>query len=252
MFWMLEAPMFRRYDVPAVRAPLFQDRGSRSRKLNCLLIQGDVSGFNAAPPLDRPFVAVEAARDEVLELEDFLQENEAKFGIGTVKRIQHAGGPGATPGFINELERALSRRTWDLIHYAGHCFGEPQDLGGRVYLVFGPGREGVVEADMFARWVRKSRFLFLSTCQSAGAHFVLQMVKQTVPAIVGYRWTVDDLHARLFARQFYASLFSDRATNRYIEYAFLHAKRALHESRLPAPAWAAPMLVMQSLRRDAA
>jgi hypothetical protein len=242
--------MFRRYNLPAEYPPLFKDCDSREKKLNCLLIQGDVSGFNAAAPLSCPFPAIEAARDEILELEDYLLEHSTEFRIGKVKRIAHDDGAAGSVRFVKALEKAFDEGTWDLVHYAGHSFGQSAPDGARVFLVFGPGEAGLVDGQTFARWVGKSRFLFLSSCQSAGAHFVLQMVKQTVPAIIGYRWKVEDLHAQLFARNFYASLFGAAVNNRYLEYAFLEAKRALHGSKLATPAWASPMLVMQSMERE--
>jgi hypothetical protein len=70
-----------------------------------------------------------------------------------------------------------------------------------------------------------------------------------VPAVLGYRWPIGDSAARNFAECFYRHLFEDPDGNRYLEYAFMKAKRDLHKAHLGMSGaramWAAPLLVMQ-------
>jgi hypothetical protein len=73
----------------------------------------------------------------------------------------------------------------------------------------------------------------------------MNLVEQLVPGVLGFRWPVADRQAYEYARCFYDLLFNDGMSRKFIEYAFLKAKRKLYDKDENDPTWAAPVLVMQ-------
>jgi hypothetical protein len=254
-FWMLKAPIFRKYEQRADQYPLFKDRMSRSEPLDCLLIEGCTVPFQAPDPVPRRLESIPLARDEVDCLQAFLdgiRQKDPLLKIGEVKVLSYprdAADPEASDRFAAEIRRVLetgasARRPWRLVHYAGHS---AKGLDDRGYLVVGPGRQGLVDAEAFAVWARKAQFVFMSSCRSAGAYFVTRLVERTIPAVLGYRWLVDDRVARAFSERFYRHLFEDEVGRRFLEYAFLKARKDLYRADTRSSAWASPILVMQML-----
>jgi hypothetical protein len=254
-FWMLKSPIFRKYEHRAEQYPLFKDRRSRSEPLDCLLIEGCSTPFLAPDPIARTLEAIPIVKDEISDMEDLLarlRREDPQLMIGEVKVLRHPGGKdgeAASQEFAAELKRTLETgvsrtRPWRLIHYAGHSAKGYDDQG---YLVLGPGTAGLLNAEIFARWARRSQFVFLSSCQSADTYFVMQLVERTIPAVLGFRWPVMDAVARGFAAGFYRHLFQDEVGRRFLEYAFLKARRDLYGADPDSPDWASPILVMQMI-----
>jgi hypothetical protein len=104
---------------------------------------------------------------------------------------------------------------------------------------------GVLPADQLAEYLSGTQFLYLSSCRSADAYFVLNLVDQRVPAVLGFRWPVQDEGAHAYAKSFYDTLFNDALSRKFIEYAFLKAKRKQLDLNQQDPTWASPVLVMQ-------
>jgi hypothetical protein len=250
-FWMLEAPIFRKYNRNGERFPLFKDDASCKEPLDCLIIQGELDDFFAGGALQRPFRKIPSAGEEVSWLEQFLEANRRRFGIGSVRVLRHSDGGAGTEGtFAARIKDALRERTWRLVHYAGHSARAGNDRG---YLVTGGGDDDLIDAEWFGAWASKAQFVFLSSCDSADSYFVLRLVDRHVPAVLGYRWEIDDLTAREFAKGFYGHLLEAPAAKRHLEYAFLNAKRDLHGRTNGSRAvWAAPMLIMQMMHAEAA
>ena len=261
-FWMLQAPIFRRYPRAGQRYPLFKDRASRERPLDCLIIQGQLTEFHAPAPVDRDLPDVPLVAEEVEWLAQFLDGNREKFGTGEVRVLRYPGDGNDHRPFAEQLKDVLAAKDWRLIHYAGHSAKSASSSGA--FLVTGSKDFDIINVQDFARWAKGRansdrlvndvddvgpQFVFLSSCESADWYFVLHLVERMVPAVLGYRWPIGDSAARNFAERFYRHLFEDREANRYLEYAFMKAKRDLHQAHLGITGaramWAAPLLVMQ-------
>ena len=70
-----------------------------------------------------------------------------------------------------------------------------------------------------------------------------QLVKERVPAVMGFRWEVGDAQARDYAERFYKYLLESQ--QRSLENACLSAKKDLFAAKPADPIWASPVLVMQ-------
>ena len=240
-FWMLQAPLFRSCHGTDLQPPLFTDRDSRSRKLNCLLIQGDTQAFRSEK-LGYDFPQVNQTAQEISDVVLCLR----RLPVDTLRVVRYSNRKSwnGARTFRDAVRAELASRPWDLVHYAGHSYAAEGYSEG--WIVFGSKDNDVVRASDFAGWVGKSRFVFLSSCESAGAEFVLQTIEWAVPAIVGFRWPIGDSPAKLFATNFYKYLLDDAEVDRHLEYAFFKAKQALHEAYPKGPpVWASPVLVMQ-------
>ena len=62
-----------------------------------------------------------------------------------------------------------------------------------------------------------------------------------IPAVVGFRWDIEDEQAREYTEKFYTHLFHQRS----IESAFFEARKEMHDARPKEPIWASPVLVVQ-------
>ncbi len=71
-FWMLKAPIFRKYEQRADQYPLFKDKKSRYEPFDCLLIQACARPFVSPDPMARRFQSIPLAGDEVACLETLL------------------------------------------------------------------------------------------------------------------------------------------------------------------------------------
>jgi len=88
-----------------------------------------------------------------------------------------------------------------------------------------------------------TRFVFLSSCASAGQDFIYQLAKERVPAIMGFLWKVKDAPAREYATSFYQCLLEGQQNS--LEYACLGAKKLMYARYRGDPIWASAVLVMQ-------
>jgi hypothetical protein len=261
-FWMLQAPIFRKYPRAGQRYPLFKDCASRKQPLDWLIIQGRLTDFHAPAPVNRDLPDIPLVAEEVDWLEDFLLTNRAKFGIGDVRVLRYPDEAKDDRPFAEQLKNVLAEKDWRVVHYAGHSAKSANGSGA--FLVTGSEDSDIINVQDFAAWAKGGansgrlvngvedagpQFVFLSSCESADSYFVLQLVERMVPAVLGYRWPIGDSAARNFAECFYRHLFEDPDGNRYLEYAFMKAKRDLHKAHLGMSGaramWAAPLLVMQ-------
>jgi CHAT domain-containing protein len=99
-----------------------------------------------------------------------------------------------------------------------------------------------VRINQVAPYLRRSKLVYLSSCNSGNAGFALEAARQGIPAVVGFRWSVRDDYADIHARLFYRTLFKERA----IDTALWKTRRAMHRRRRGDRTWASSMLVMQS------
>jgi hypothetical protein len=243
-YWMLRAPVFRRYQRTGTTYPLFKDRETRNVPINCLVVEASGMGGHVGGKWDTDLENLDGVADEAKTVEGILRRE--KEDNGTIQRLEvFRADDHADP--VEALEKLLESGVWHLVHFAGHAL-RMQDTGG---LVLKATDKGVMSATHFANLVEnKVRFLYLSSCRSADAFFVMKLVERRVPAVLGFRWPVGDQGAQDFARHYYQILFGDPVSRRFIEYAFLKARKKLFERDEGDPTWAAPVLVMQLERPE--
>jgi hypothetical protein len=250
-YWMLRAPVLRRYQHAARRRPLFKDAERRADPINCLIVEADPRGGNV--PEYR--AVLEPLPHTKLEAESIVKVLRA---AGMRVAPKHAAEPiaGGAPGCYEHLRlesvrgdlgdalsRKLKERPWHLLHFCGHVVAG-DGLAPGLVLVPEPG--GVIPVASLAAQLGGAQFVYLSSCRSASAKVVLQAVEQFVPAVLGFQWIIEDQAAAAFAKAFYEALFDRTGTGfRYLEYAFLLARRAVYERDPHRPGWVAPALVMQ-------
>jgi hypothetical protein len=253
-FWMLTAPIYRRLrnEAPTDRYPLFQGL-ARQGPVNCLIIESQVDGLVPAlkdgngEPLT--LESLPNVPREARWLEDYLKENQQKFGLGQILRISpdrvgdreiNRSGESTMKAWVRaELNRP--DLDWHLVHYAGHCHYDEARAKGYVFF---PGEAFVEELELrfFSASLSRTRFVYLSGCNSSEENFVFELANNHVPAVLGFRWKIEDGPAGQYTEAFYKQLFE---VHRNLEYAFFKARLELRETCETKRNWAAPMLIMQ-------
>lgn len=240
-YWMLKAPIFRTYRRRMEGTPLFKDRKSRDGPINCLVIQADPAAGNVPEgPWCQALAALPAIEEESLHCVRKF-ESMRGAGIGEVHRLSIAD---IDDDPIDALNAKLAERDWHLVHFAGHSV---VSSAGEAGLVLAAERDGVVRVADLANKLSGTQFLFLNSCRSAAPYVVMRAVENQVPSLLGFRWAVPDASGARFAASFYDNLFDrSQPSYKYIEYAFMRARSAVHARDASDPTWASPVLVMQS------
>ncbi|MGD9158598.1 MAG: CHAT domain-containing protein [Desulfobacteraceae bacterium] len=244
-YFRLQSPIYRTVPFSCIKPPLFKDEETREQKINCLIIEADAEGFVAG---------MERQNGEPLELEKlhnikqereylhrFLKEGRKTFNIDIVNSLVI---PKVGSNCIEVLNNVIDNGPWHLVHFAGHSH---YDYSNDKAFVFFPGRTTPfpLEAEDFAQMLRTSdtRFIYLSSCRSSESRFVFELAKQGIPAILGFRWDIEDELALDHAKFFYKKLFRE---GRWLEYAFLKTINYVRPQNTYSRIWAGSMLVMQA------
>jgi hypothetical protein len=209
------------------------------------------------------FPALQAVRAEVQWLDHHLR-NQNTVPIGRIGRVWVENGQVMTsisaasqhPQDVEPVpqrgsfRRVLSdmfaeKEPWHLVHYAGHSHYADK-LGYLVLPHVGSAADDDAEPDYvgssdFARWLRRTRFMYLSSCRGSSQGFVYDLCKQRVPAVAGFRWNIDDDKAQRHSQTFYEELFATRS----IEAALFAAWNHMYGRHRKNPVWAASQLVLQ-------
>jgi CHAT domain len=241
-FWMLKAPIVRQYNTGRKNRPLFVDDATRSQPINCLVINANpAAGRIDTGPWAGEYRALPQIRNEALGVEAILSKAKAAgVNIGTIRRLDLS-----TPqdNYLKALIRELGSEVWHLVHFAGHGVVSQQKSAG---LLLDAAPDAVMPFETFANKLSNAQFLFVSACRSANQSFIMKAIDSTMPAVLGYRWPVNDLRAAQFAVCFYDGLFTaGKPSFRSLEYAFLAARRATHEQDPDDNTWASPLLLAQ-------
>jgi CHAT domain len=246
-FWMLKAPIYRSFSphnqsctLGEQPRPYLFNRGNEP--INCLIIQADAAGEARIPGIRKrkgfnPLLNVSEGCEK---LEAKLLANKKRWQIGEVERIA----PGRSPKtFKQRLFKLLATRKWHLVHFCGHSYYRPGvgSKQGKGYLLL-PGKPiEALDASEFAHRLANTQFLFLSSCKSSEEAFAFEMARNFVPAVLGFRWSVDDRSVPHFMDSFYDHLFLSRS----IESAFVVARKQVRRHLgVQNQLWAAPMLVL--------
>lgn len=239
--WMVRAPLYRNVHsgAAAATAPL----ALPERPLRVLLVAAEADGYVDA----LPGTGGRALRLDVLprvqrECEGLQRLMQPRQREGVVRELTLL-----RPRRDGRLSKAqlldtLESQDWNVVHFAGHSLArEDGDRESRGYLfVGGPGEPEPVAIDEVAPFLRRTSMVYLSCCESNSPAFAIELARNGVPIVIGYRWAVDDRFAALHAHLFFRHLFQQRR----VETAFLHTRRALHRrfSRRDR-VWASSMLV---------
>ena len=239
--WMIHAPLVRSIaGVSASNTALFD---GPPRPLRCLILCADASGrvdalLDKGRPLNLPVLT--HVRKECEEVRRLFSRIAQQLGFDAPRVV---GVDDASPLTEQRLLDVLREpEPWDVVHFAGHSW-HSRDNPGEASLIVGTRDHAVaVRMNEIAPYLRRSRLVYLSSCNSANAGFAFEAAQQGIPAVVGFRWGVRDDFADIHARLFYRKLFKDRA----IDTALWKTRRALHRYRQDDRTWASSMLVMQS------
>jgi len=239
-FWMLEAPVMRRLLDGTDVYPLFTDEKTKNTPINCLIIESPAAGY--VDEKVGELRELDNVRKECEWLENFLAGREQikpTVQFGRVLRIRE-GIEGKS--FAEHVEETL-KETWHVVHYAGHSYYDTDQEEGYVFF---PGEQQIEKLDfeIFAMSLRRTNFVYMSSCHSSKSSIVSELARNLVPAIVGFRWDIEDDRAAEHARVFYTDLFT---RSRSIEYAFLKARKEMYKKykNKNDKTWAAAMLILQ-------
>jgi hypothetical protein len=253
-FWMLKAPLYRKLQhVLATRYPLYSPNSPAPLEINCLVIESEAEG--SAPALARSFSRLAYVAEECNWVQDFLLKNRTRLALGSVLKVSPAlvrahneqtQQKRSFKDFVKDLLRGDLKQEfgdeWHLIHYAGHSYYD--DKRNVAYLLF-PGDDYIeaVDSALFSAWLGSACFVYLSSCTSYATEFVFELAKNRVPAVMGFRWELEDQSAFQFAKEFYSEL--SKHSQHSLERAYLRARQNLHEKDQSDKTWAAPILVLQ-------
>jgi hypothetical protein len=238
--WMIHAPLVRSIAgvVPA-DTQLFE---GPPRPLRCLILCADASGVvDTLQEEGRPLnlAVLSHVRKECEEVRRLFSRVARQLGFEEPRVV---GGDDNAPLTQERLLDVLREATpWDVVHFAGHSY-HSRDNPGQASLIVGQRDKPVaVRINEIAPYLRRSKLVYLSSCNSGNAGFAFEAAQQGIPAIVGFRWGVRDDYADIHARLFYRKLFKDRA----IDTALWKTRRAMHRFMRDDRTWASSMLVMQ-------
>lgn len=250
-YWMLEAPIYRNLpEAGQTVAPLFETNYD-DEPSNCLIIDanahGEVQGFGESGSESIALDYLDSVSQECGDLEDFLNDNRKKLNLGEIRllRADDVNGPYSeyVQAVIKEgVTYGRNKGGWKLCHYGGHSYYDAVRECG--YIFFQNYHDGAIQKvplNEFSRWLLRTSFVYLSSCESSSADFVFEMAQHQVPAVLGFRWAISDQLATQHARHFYESLVDDRC----LERAFLRTRQKMYCDYERERIWAAPILIKQ-------
>ncbi|MFQ5758589.1 MAG: CHAT domain-containing protein [Candidatus Bathyarchaeia archaeon] len=239
-FLMLHQPIYRSVEGSTHKKPLFADERDRLVPINILLVASNISGqTRLRNERDVSLGNLNQVDREVNELKEELEK------LNIVGRVEVINSPHATKE--NVQNKMAEQINWHILHYAGHSFYDGENSA----FFFRKASGGIIpRAQLDALYVEELgnlveessiRLVFLSSCQSAEMDFVSELVKRMIPAVVGFRWVVDDKQAKNHALTFYKNLFERRS----LEQAFVETRRQMRSTYFKQRIWVSPVLVVK-------
>lgn len=247
-YWMLKAPIVRQYNVVHGTSPLFSDDASRRGPINCLIVDADPAAgeISEGQWQSQTLDELVQSRTEAESVKRILEEmRDVGHSIDDVQTL-HLNGHGDDPVSVLYDRLADKRGPWHIVHFIGHGVISPNGAAG---LVLAANTGAVLPFDALTAKLKGTQFLFISSCRSANSAFLTHATRSLVPAVLGYRWRVDDWDARHFAEFFYRALFEHgRNSFKSLEYAFLRARCCAFDKAPNRVTWASPLLLTQLSR----
>ncbi len=220
-----------------------KDLAGSSEKLRILLVEA-----NTVPPLEN-------VEKEVAELAQLFQQEIGQSLVEkeiTLIRSREVS--------YDDVAKLVEMGKFDIVHYAGHGLARdatPEQNALVLWKSANSNQTIPMPAHALVDIVRDSdiQLFYLSSCLGAttGAQWQLWdddflgladgIIQAGVPSVLGFRWVVSDVGARMFAQAFYRSLFGE--ANGVLEDALLRARRELARSTRDDPTWVSPVLVTQ-------
>jgi len=240
-YWMLSTPIVRQYESSGGRRPLFMDAQSRDKPVSCLIINADTAeGKIESGPWAAKYPALDHIGEEADDIAEYLQGASAAAGIEEVERIDLSLDPANARGI---LLRALQKKNWNVVHFAGHgALGSDKAPG----IVLSAKRGIVLPFRELASELKYTQFLFLSSCRSSDPAFLNKAIEYSIPEVIGYMWEVDDVEAARFARSFYERLFDHKLpTFKLLDHALVAARKCAYGENPASRIWASPVLLTQ-------
>jgi len=149
-----------------------------------------------------------------------------------------------------DLQRALRRGPWHILHFVGHGGFDPETEEGAIALSDEEGRKDLLRATALARLLDDHfplRLAFLNSCEGARgsdrdafSSTAATLVRRGVPAVVAMQYEITDEAAIEFSRDFYEAV----ADGLPVDAAMAEARAAV--SIRSALEWGTPVLYMRS------
>jgi CHAT domain len=132
----------------------------------------------------------------------------------------------------------------EVVHFSGHSVRADD---GSVYLILpgkNPGELRPLAVSDFAVWARQAQveLVLLSSCLSSTPDSVFRLAQVGIPAVVGFRWEVEENEAAYFTGHLHRELAKKAPLAR----AFHAAISAVRRDFPGSPTFASPMLVVQN------
>jgi hypothetical protein len=138
-----------------------------------------------------------------------------------------------------QLERSVSSRNWDIIHYSGHSVRADD---GEVFLVLpggAPGQLSALPVSEFAKLVwNRTRLVVMSSCEGTSSQALFRLAQFQAQAVAGFRWEVMSGEARRFSKRLHEELASGQPLGRAYGSAVQHLGP-------DCPAFMSAMLIVQ-------
>jgi hypothetical protein len=241
-YWMFHSPVVRH--VSKCRAGLTLFQKEERRGLNILIIGSDITGWTDLGSSGREPKYLDKLPNVALECDELKQhmkelKNEER-NLGEIRVI-----PSSSTEKISteEVKRVLNENRWDIVHYAGHSYLDEETGCAYVFFMNKDNKVDPVKIEEFAGYLRNTRLLVLSSCTSSHERFVFELAKHQVPAVLGFRTSIDDDLARQFSIDFYRRLFDMKS----VDGAFFMARKQLYKDNVTDRAWTNPVLVLESI-----
>jgi len=176
---------------------------------------------------------------------DAVAKSRADAGLAPPEELALTVGGTALTQLQQRLAAAPSDTTpaLQIIHYAGHSIRADDDT---TYLILPGAVSGEVlplRMSEFAAWGWKAgvQLVILSSCESSGPEAVFRLSQAGIPAVIGFRWEVNDTEAAFFTGQVHKGLAEKVSLAR----AFHAAVSAVRDQHPDSPTFVSPMLVVQ-------
>jgi hypothetical protein len=164
-----------------------------------------------------PDARLQGALQEAAEVAELFEAFNQVYRSEVRTEVVRLFGP-SEANWIEVLAKLFLDKLFDVLHYAGHCFFDTKEPACSGW-IFRANPRQVLSARELRRIEHLPRFVFSNACESGvtperpqgrqaalAPSFAESFFERGVANFVCTAWPVDDLAARMFARQLYAGL----------------------------------------------